>query len=131
MNQGTRPGREREYPVLDVLGIVEQEGQGDRGVATLLPDHETLVTESLDRRVPEIQHTQRSAHLLLGIDDGKVLDGGPVDHHLDGLSASVRIEQGHVAAHVLGVPAGVDVRRLLVEVEEVRVHRYVGRHLDL
>ncbi|KAL0106618.1 hypothetical protein PUN28_016356 [Cardiocondyla obscurior] len=63
-------------------------------------------------RAWQVQHTQRLAYLLLRVDDGEVLHAGAINLHLHPLPVAVRPDQGHVAAHVLGVPAGVHVRVL-------------------
>jgi len=130
MHQRAGPSGERENPVIQLAPLLHEEGQGDRQVAALLPHEKTLVLVTLDRRVPQIQHAERLAYLLLRIDHGEVLHAGAIDLHLHTLSMTVRPDQGHVAAHVLGVPAGVHVRVLqtrLVVPQEVGV-RYVGRH---
>lgn len=109
MYQRASPSGEREDPVIQLAPLLHEEGQGDRQVATLLPHEETLVLVTLDRRVPQIQHAERLAYLLLRVDDGEVFHAGAINLHLYTLSMTVRPDQGHVAAHVLGVPTGVHV----------------------
>lgn len=61
-----------------------------------------------------------------------MLDTRPVDLHLHALTMTIWADQGHVTAHVLGVPARIHVRVLqarLVELQEVSMHRYVGWHV--
>lgn len=128
--QRAGPSGEREDPVIQLAPLLHEEGQGDRQVAALLPHEETLVLVTLDRRVPQVQHAERLAYLLLRADHGEVLHAGAIDLHLHTLSMTVRPDQGHIAAHVLRVPAGIHVRVLqtrLVVPQEVGV-RYVGRH---
>lgn len=131
VNERARPRREREDPVVLLLLVLDEERHRDRRVEALLSHDETLVADPLDRRVSQIEHTERPAYLLLGIYDGEVLDARPVNLHLDTLTVTVRAHEVHVAAHVLGVPARVDVRLLqtrMVQLKEARVRRYVGRH---
>ncbi|TGZ52924.1 hypothetical protein DBV15_09981 [Temnothorax longispinosus] len=112
VHQRAGPSGEREDPIIQLAPLLHEEGQGDRQIAALLPHEETLVLVTLDRRVPEIQYAERLADLLLRIDHGEVLHAGAIDLHLHTLPMTVRPDQGHVAAHVLGVPAGVHVRVL-------------------
>lgn len=131
VHQRAGPSGEREDPIVQLLLVLHEEGQGDRRVEALLPHQEALVAVTFDRRVPQIQHAEWSADLFLRIDDGEVFHTGAIDFHLNTLPMTVRPDQGHVAAHVLGVPARVHVRVLqtgLVELQEVGMHRYVGRH---
>jgi len=131
VHQWTSPGGEREDPVIHFLLVLHEKSQGDRRVEAFLSHEETLVAVAFDRRVPEIQHAKRPANLLLRVNHGKVLHAGAIDLHLNALSMTVRPDQGHIAAHVLGVPTGVHVRVLqtgLVELQEVGMHRYVSRH---
>lgn len=133
VHQRAGPGGEREDPVIQLTPLLHEEGQGDRQVAALLPHEETLVLIALDRRVPQVQHAERLADLLLRVDHGEVLHAGAIDLHLHALSMTVRPDQGHIATHVLGVPARVHVRILqtrLVVPQEIGV-RYVGRHPGL
>jgi len=130
MHQRAGPSSECENPVIQFAPLLHEEGQSDRQIAALLPYEKTLVFVTLYRRVPQIQHTERLAYLLLRIDDGEVLHAGPIDLHLHTLSMTVWPDQGHVTTHILGVPARVHVRILLTRLvvpQEVGV-RYVGRH---
>lgn len=135
VHEGTGSCRERQDPVVDVFRILQHEGQGYRSVATLLPHEEALIPVALDSGVPKVENTQRSTDLLLRVNDGEVLDTRAVNLDLDGLTMiAARAQKRHVAAHVLGVPAGIDVRLVaaaLVEVQEIGVHSHVGRHLDV
>lgn len=131
VHQRAGPSGEREDPIVQLLLVLHEEGQGDRRVEALLPHQEALVAVTFDRRVPQIQYAEWSADLFLRIDDGEVFHTSAIDFHLNTLPMTVRSDQGHVAAHVLGVPARVHVRVLqtgLVELQEVGMHRYVGRH---
>lgn len=133
MHQWAGPSGERENPVIQLTPLLHEEGQGDRQVAAFLSHEETFILVTLDHRVPQIQYAERLTYFLLWIDHRKVLHAGAIDLHLYTLSMTVRPDQGHIAAHVLGVPAGVYVRVLqtrLIVSQEVVV-RYVGRHPGL
>lgn len=131
VHQRAGPSGEREDPIVQLLLVLHEEGQGDRRVKALLPHQEALVSVTFDRRVPQIQHAKWSADFFLRINDGEMFHTGAIDFHLNTLPMTVRSDQGHIAAHVLGVPARVHIRVLqtgLIELQEVGMHRYVGRH---
>lgn len=131
VHQRTRSRCEGHYPVIELFLVFHEKGQRDRRIEAFLSDEESLVSVTLDRRVPQVQHAQWPAHLLLRINYGKVLDACPVDLHLNALTMTVRTHQGHIAAHVLRIPTGIHVRVLqarLIKLQEVCVHRYVGWH---
>lgn len=112
VNQRAGPSGEREDPIVQLLLVLHEESQGDRRVEALLPHQEAFVAVTFDRRVSQIQHAEWSADFFLRIDDGEVFHTGAIDFHLNTLPMTVRPDQGHVAAHVLSVPARVHVRVL-------------------
>lgn len=119
------PGRERREPTLQVAGLA-QERQGHRVVVAELAHPQPPVLHPFDGGAPQVDHPERPADLLLGVEDGEVLQRGAVDDHVHALPTAVRRHQGDAAA----LRFGGERLLLLVGGEALAdVHCHLGWHL--